>query len=218
MLRVRTSHLLRVHDSGTGRSALPGALRQAAGNPEGDRAGSARRHGRRLAACQLRDDGADCDQRRRVPRRARRRRKPRNRHRQLDLRAWLAVRVGRLRPRGDRDRARRCADRRLEPGRRRPRRVVAHGDRRLPALRAVPPRHQHVLALLRGHAARADHRPLALRPPVPRLGYRGLGGRARISARTRSPSARRARSSGSSARSSCSSGAATSRPVVRSPR
>ena len=36
---------------------------------------------------------------------------------------------------------------------------------------------QHVLALLRGHAARAADRPLALRAPLSRLGNRRLGGR-----------------------------------------
>ena len=56
--------------------------------------------------------------------------------------------------------SRRCRPTRSCPGihldRRRARRVVADDHRRLPALRAVPPRDQHVLALLR--AARCSSR------------------------------------------------------------
>ena len=71
MLGVRSAHLLRVHDTGAGRASLPGAFRQAAGDPQGDQAGPARRHRRRQPADEHRHADADRDQRRGLPRRAR---------------------------------------------------------------------------------------------------------------------------------------------------
>src|SRR3954470_2362302 len=73
VLGVRTPDLLRVHDAGAGRPALPRALGQAAGDPQGAGAGRARRD-RPDERPESRDEGADRDQRRRLPGGARARR------------------------------------------------------------------------------------------------------------------------------------------------
>ncbi len=54
--------------------------------------------------------------------------------------------------------------------------VVAPGDRRVPALRPAPPRHEHGHAVLPGAAARERHRPRVVRRGVRGLPAGGLGG------------------------------------------
>ena len=218
LLGVRTSDLLRVHDPGAGRAALPRALRQAAGDPEGDRAASSAPS---PASARSRVNGVTM--------------------------TLIAINVGvflaelaaggnlgtapatgstsaaRCSPRACTSRAGSGSCRRTS----RPAACtlvgVAHGEWwRLvtAAFLHYGPFHLAVnmySLYFAGTLLEQVDRPLALRAALPRLGHRRLGGRALSEPRTRSPSARRARSSGSSARSSCSSGAATSRPAARSP-
>ena len=96
VLGVRAADLLRVHDAGAGRAALPGALRQAAGGPEGDRAGasapspaSAARRGNVVTLTLIGINVAVY-----VAELAARRQ--RQRHQQLDLQPRRPVRLGRL--------------------------------------------------------------------------------------------------------------------------
>ena len=155
MLGVRSADLLRVHDTGAGRSALPGAFRQAAGDPQGDHAGPARRHRGRQPADEHRHADADRDERRRLLRRARPRGQRRQRHRQHDLRARCALRAAR---RGGR--------------------LVAHRNGCISPLRPDPPGVEHVGPVHRRHAARAGDRAVAIRSALLRLGHRRLGGSA----------------------------------------
>ena len=74
VLRMRAAHLLRVHDAGARRAALPRPLGEAAGRQEGDERGEPDACGRRLTPHERRHAGADRDQRRGLSRRARRRR------------------------------------------------------------------------------------------------------------------------------------------------
>ena len=186
VLGVRPSDLRGVHDVRPGRHPLSGACEYQRLAPVAA-ADAAEHRARDEAARRAGDHGADRGQRDRL----RDHRVPGRRDQPAGWRAVLEVG-----PPGERG---------LE------RRLVAPRHRDVPPREHPPPALQHVRALL----ARDDHRAGARHATVParllRLRPRGLGGRALVQlASSRSPSAPRARSSGSSARFSFSS---ISRPV-----
>ncbi len=156
MLQLRAADLPRLHDDDARRHAMPGVRRRShAGQNAPQHRAPAGAH-----------DGADRDQRDRVPRRG-----------QL-LADRRAVGLGLRKRRAVRQ------PRRHPDARRRARAVVADRHRRLPAREPDPHRLQHVRALRARHHARAGARPPALRLDLRRSAADRLARRAdRLAAR-----------------------------------